>query len=141
MAVPPYMEHPRQTYSDLLATSDYNETSTFDVDIAEDTQNVSVVLKYIISKLNPASILTQSLVMVWTHVVDRRRLIGLVSQRSTLSSSSLGHPLPIIYSPGPTCVFVVVGGVPSFGHRTMVGAGAQPPLDEVRSRKKTILYH
>ena len=36
-----------------------------------------------------------------------------------------------IYPPGPAYLYVVTNtGVPSFGHRTLIGTGGSPPVDE-----------
>ncbi|THU84471.1 hypothetical protein K435DRAFT_783751 [Dendrothele bispora CBS 962.96] len=61
-----------------------------------------------------------------------QRLVGLVSQLSNDKTklTITGPPSPTIYSPGPAFVFVLVDGVPSFGSKTLIGTGAQPPLDE-----------
>ncbi|THV03743.1 hypothetical protein K435DRAFT_817163 [Dendrothele bispora CBS 962.96] len=115
---PPYMEHTRPTYTGLPVTFDYNSTVTLDVDIDRDAQNVSVV----IMDFGFA-----------THGVHMdQRSVELVSELSNDGTqlTVTGPPSPTIYPPGPTYVFVLVDGVPSFGHKILIGTGAQPPLDE-----------
>lgn len=42
-----------------------------------------------------------------------------------------GPPSPAVYPPGPAFLFILTdAGVPSIGHRTIVGTGASPPVDE-----------
>jgi hypothetical protein len=64
--------------------------------------------------------------------VDQRfvRLVSKLSRdKKTLTVT--GPPTPRIYPPGPAFVYVVTaGGVPSLGHRTIVGTGASPPVDQ-----------
>ena len=58
--------------------------------------------------------------------------------RLTASLSSNGAKLTVrappngkIYPPGPAYLYVVTNtGVPSFGHKTIIGTGASPPVDE-----------
>jgi len=61
-----------------------------------------------------------------------QRLVGLVSKLSDdhIQLTVTGPPSPTIYSPGPAYLFVLVDGVPSFGSKTLIGTGAQPPFDE-----------
>ncbi|KAF5372603.1 hypothetical protein D9758_005222 [Tetrapyrgos nigripes] len=115
---PPYMEKPRPTYTGLPKTLDYNAKITFDVDLPTGAENVSVV----IMDFGFA-----------THGVHMdQRLVGLVSELShhKMKLTVTGSPSPTIYSPGPAFVFVLADGVPSFGAKTLIGTGAQPPLDE-----------
>ncbi|THU84079.1 hypothetical protein K435DRAFT_971328 [Dendrothele bispora CBS 962.96] len=115
---PPYMQHTRPTYTGLPETFDYNQTVALDIDIPEGAQNVSAV----IMDFGFA-----------THAVHMdQRLVGLVSELSDDKTqlTITGPPSPTIYSPGPAFVFVLVDGVPSFGHKTLIGTGAQPPFDQ-----------
>ena len=42
-----------------------------------------------------------------------------------------GPPTPRIYPPGPGFLYVVTeAGVPSFGHKIMIGNGTSPPVDQ-----------
>ncbi|THV00165.1 hypothetical protein K435DRAFT_837442 [Dendrothele bispora CBS 962.96] len=115
---PPYMTHVRPSYTGLPETFDYNSQITLDVDIPQDAQNVSVVLMDF---------------GFATHGVHMdQRLLGLVSELSDDRSklTVTGPPSATLYSPGPGYVFVLVDGVPSFGHKTLIGTGAQPPFDQ-----------
>ncbi|KAF5372571.1 hypothetical protein D9758_005210 [Tetrapyrgos nigripes] len=115
---PPYMEKPRPTYTSLPKTFDYNAKITLDIDLPAGAENVSVV----IMDFGFA-----------THGVHMdQRLVGLVSELSDDKAklTVTGPPSATIYSPGPAYVFVLADGVPSFGSKTLIGTGAQPPLDE-----------
>ncbi|KAF5323638.1 hypothetical protein D9758_017084 [Tetrapyrgos nigripes] len=59
-----------------------------------------------------------------------QRLVGLVSKLSDDKTklTVTGPPSATIYS--PAYVFVLADGIPSFGSKTLIGTGAQPPLDE-----------
>lgn len=69
-----------------------------------------------------------------THAVHMdQRFVGLVSvlsaDQTTLEVT--GPPSSSIYPPGPAYLYVVTdSGVPSFGHKTLIGTGASPPVDE-----------
>ncbi len=68
-----------------------------------------------------------------THGVHMdQRMVKLVSvlspDKRTLTVT--GPPTPALYPPGPAFLYVVTDeGVPSFGHKTIVGTGAAPPFD------------
>jgi Galactose oxidase-like, Early set domain len=69
-----------------------------------------------------------------THGVHMdQRLVELTaslsSDRTTLTVH--GPPNGKIYPPGPAYLYVVTNtGVPSFGHKTLIGTGGSPPVDE-----------
>ena len=53
----------------------------------------------------------------------------LSHDRKTLKVTA--PPTNRIYPPGPAFLYVMTdAGVPSFGHKTLVGTGAQPPVDQ-----------
>ncbi|THV06218.1 hypothetical protein K435DRAFT_711766 [Dendrothele bispora CBS 962.96] len=115
---PPYMEHTRPSYTGLPDTFDYNAEIALDVTLPEGTQNVSAVLMDF---------------GFATHGVHMdQRLVGLVSELSADGTqlTVTGPPTPQIFSPGPGYIFVLADGVPSFGHKTLIGTGAQPPFDQ-----------
>lgn len=61
-----------------------------------------------------------------------QRLVQLDATLSTDGTTLTvqAPPTPMIYPPGPAYVYVVTGaGVPSFGHKTIIGTGASPPVD------------
>lgn len=74
-----------------------------------------------------------------THGVhmDQRMLFlvsSLSSDKKTLTVT--GPPTPALYPPGPAYLFVVTDeGVPSFGHKTIIGTGAAPPNDDGATAK------
>jgi len=54
---------------------------------------------------------------------------SLSSDKKTLSIT--GPPSGKHYPPGPAFIYVVTdAGVPSFGHKTIIGTGASPPVDQ-----------
>ncbi|KAF9568286.1 copper radical oxidase [Agrocybe pediades] len=115
---PPYMSRPHPTYTGLPETFNYNEKIKLQVNLPPGVKSVSVH----IMDLGFA-----------THGVHMdQRLVKLVS---TLSSDRrtlvvTGPPSPRHYPPGPAFVYVVTNeGVPSFGHKTLIGTGASPPVD------------
>ncbi|KAJ7036655.1 glyoxal oxidase N-terminus-domain-containing protein [Mycena alexandri] len=116
---PPYMKVARPSYTGLPAIINYNATFNLTVTLPANTINVTVVLM----DLGFA-----------THGVHMdQRLVQLVS---TLSSNKKtltvrAPPTGPIYPPGPAYLYVVTNaGAPSFGHKTLVGTGASPPVDE-----------
>ncbi|KAF9018244.1 copper radical oxidase [Hymenopellis radicata] len=115
---PPYMSRPRPTYTELPATVDYTQTFTLSVSLPDTASNVSVAL------MDPGFA---------THGVHMdQRMLKLVSALSTdkTTLTVTGPPTPALYPPGPAYLFVVTDeGVPSFGHKTIIGTGAAPPND------------
>lgn len=64
-----------------------------------------------------------------------------MDQRLVYLSSSLNQdqtslviqspPNSSVYPPGPAYLYILTeGGVPSFGHQTLIGTGASPPVDQ-----------
>ncbi|KAJ7777056.1 glyoxal oxidase N-terminus-domain-containing protein [Mycena metata] len=116
---PPYMNVARPSYTGLPAIINYNATFNLSVTLPANTINVTVVLM----DLGFA-----------THGVHMdQRLVQLVStlsaDKKTLTVKA--PPTGPIYPPGPAYLYVVTAaGAPSFGHKTLVGTGASPPVDE-----------
>ncbi|TFK36000.1 glyoxal oxidase N-terminus-domain-containing protein [Crucibulum laeve] len=116
---PPYMTQPRPTYTGLPATVNYN--TKFNLTVTLPTGVTSVTVNLI--DLGFA-----------THGVHMdQRLVKLVStlsaDRKTLTVT--GPPSSKHYPPGPAYLYVVTSaGVPSFGHKTLIGTGASPPVDQ-----------
>ncbi|KAJ7467804.1 glyoxal oxidase N-terminus-domain-containing protein [Mycena galericulata] len=116
---PPYMNVARPSYTGLPATINYNVSFNLAVTLPANTINVTVALM----DLGFA-----------THGVHMdQRLVQLVSTLSaddkTLTVTA--PPTGAIYPPGPAYLYVVTNtGAPSFGHKTIVGTGASPPVDE-----------
>ncbi|KAJ7708660.1 glyoxal oxidase N-terminus-domain-containing protein [Mycena rosella] len=116
---PPYMNVARPSYSGLPATINYNASFNLAVTLPANTVNVTVALM----DLGFA-----------THGVHMdQRLVQLVSTLSTDKKTltvKMG-PTAAIYPPGPAYLYVVTNtGAPSFGHKTIVGTGASPPVDQ-----------
>jgi Galactose oxidase-like, Early set domain len=69
-----------------------------------------------------------------THGVQMDQRLVHLDATLSLNRRSLSiraPPNPRIYPPGPAYLFVVTNtGVPSFGHKLIVGTGASPPVDE-----------
>ncbi|KAJ6542841.1 glyoxal oxidase N-terminus-domain-containing protein [Mycena capillaripes] len=116
---PPYMDVARPSYTGLPATINYNVHFKLAVNLPANTVSVKVALM----DLGFA-----------THGVHMdQRLVYLVSilsaDKKTLTVTA--PPTSAIYPPGPAYLYVVKNtGAPSFGHRTIVGTGASPPVDE-----------
>ncbi|KAJ6471925.1 glyoxal oxidase N-terminus-domain-containing protein [Mycena sanguinolenta] len=116
---PPYMSVARPSYTGLPATINYNVTFNLAVTLPANTINVTVALMDLGFS---------------THGVHMdQRLVQLVStlsaDKTTLTVKA--PPTGAIYPPGPAYLYVVTNtGAPSFGHKTIVGTGASPPVDE-----------
>ncbi|KAK0457544.1 glyoxal oxidase N-terminus-domain-containing protein [Desarmillaria tabescens] len=115
---PPYMARPRPTYTGLPATVNYGEEFTLNVNLPSSATNVSVSLM----DLGFA-----------THGVHMdQRLLKLDSSLSDDGKvlTVTGPPTARLYPPGPAYLYVVTDeGVPSFGHKTIIGTGDSPPVD------------
>ncbi|KDR84528.1 hypothetical protein GALMADRAFT_220246 [Galerina marginata CBS 339.88] len=115
---PPYLSQPRPTYTGLPATVNYNVKFNLTVQLPTGVSSVTAV----IIDLGFA-----------THGVHMdQRLVKLVStlsaDRRTLTVT--GPPSAKHYPPGPAFLYVVTSaGVPSFGHKTVIGTGASPPVN------------
>ncbi|KAF5342869.1 hypothetical protein D9758_016096 [Tetrapyrgos nigripes] len=97
---PPYMSQPRPSYTGLPATVAYGSTFKLSVQLPDNTSNVSVAL----IDLGFA-----------THGVHMDH--QFIQLESNLSDD------------GTTLKVVTNNGVPSFGHKTLVGTGNSPPVD------------
>ncbi|KAK7031846.1 copper radical oxidase [Favolaschia claudopus] len=116
---PPYMNVARPSYTGLPATINYGTTFNLAVTLPANTTSVTVALM----DLGFA-----------THGVHMdQRLVQLVAtlspDKKTLSVQA--PPSATIYPPGPAYLYVVTNtGAPSFGHKTIIGTGASPPVDK-----------
>jgi hypothetical protein len=76
-----------------------------------------------------------------THGVHMdQRLVQLVSNMTLAGNIGIltvqAPPNGMVYPPGPAYLYVVTDtGVPSFGHKTIIGTGASPPVDEAAIAK------
>ncbi|KAG7446827.1 uncharacterized protein BT62DRAFT_967591 [Guyanagaster necrorhizus] len=115
---PPYMAKPRPTYTGLPATVNYGEVFTLTVDLPPTATNASVSLM----DLGFA-----------THAVHMdQRLLKLVCSLSDdgTTLTVTGPSTARLYPPGPAYLYIVTDeGVPSFGHKTIIGTGGSPPVD------------
>ncbi|KAJ7445246.1 glyoxal oxidase N-terminus-domain-containing protein [Mycena latifolia] len=116
---PPYMNVARPSYTGLPATINYNVAFNLAVTLPANTVSVTVALM----DLGFA-----------THGVHMdQRLVQLVSILSPDKKTLIviAPPRAAIYPPGPAYLYVVTNtGAPSFGHKTIVGTGASPPVDQ-----------
>ncbi|KAJ7247287.1 glyoxal oxidase N-terminus-domain-containing protein [Mycena rebaudengoi] len=121
-----------KSYTGLPATINYGTTFNLAVTLPANTVNVTVALM----DLGFA-----------THGVHMdQRLVQLVSSLSadkrTLRVTA--PPTNRVYPPGPAFLYVVTNtGAPSFGHKTLVGTGASPPVDQAAIAKyaRVSLFH
>jgi Galactose oxidase-like, Early set domain len=69
-----------------------------------------------------------------THGVHMdQRLVELTASLSSDHTTLTVHAPPngMVYPPGPAYLYVVTdAGVPSFGHKTIIGTGGSPPVDQ-----------
>jgi hypothetical protein len=65
------------------------------------------------------------------HMGQRLLYLDAVLHEDKTKLTVTGPPTPALFPPVPGFLFVVTdSGVPSFGHRTFIGTGASPPVDE-----------
>ncbi|KAF8155223.1 glyoxal oxidase N-terminus-domain-containing protein [Mycena galopus ATCC 62051] len=116
---PAYMTKPRPSYKGLPAMVNYNSKFTLSVQLPTDTTEVTVAL--------------MDLGFSTHGVHPDQRFVKLVSKLSANKKTLTvtGPPTSRIYPPGPAFLYVVTAaGVPSFGHKTIIGTGASPPVDQ-----------
>jgi hypothetical protein len=85
---------------------------------------------------NPVSLIDLGFATHGVHM--DQRLVQLVatlsSDKTTLTVTA--PPTPQIFPPGPAYLYVVTNtGAPSFGHKTLVGTGASPPVNQAAIAK------
>lgn len=138
------MAQPRPTYTGLPATVNYGATFTLTVSLPSSATSVTgkfrVPVFYPVTAparaTSPVSLIDLGFA---THAVHMdQRLVQLVStlsaDKKTLTVT--GPPSSNHYPPGPAFLYVVTNaGVPSFGHKTIIGTGASPPVDEAAIAK------
>jgi len=116
---PAYMSKPRPSYNGLPATVNYNTKFTLSVQLPPDTTDVTVALMDLGFSTHGAHVDQRFVKLVSTLSRDKKTL------------TVTGPPTSRIYPPGPGFLFVVTAaGVPSFGHKTIIGTGASPPVDQ-----------
>ncbi|KAJ7199434.1 glyoxal oxidase N-terminus-domain-containing protein [Mycena pura] len=116
---PAYMSKPRPSYNGLPATVNYNSEFTLSVQLPPDATDVTVALMDLGFSTHGAHVDQRFVKLVSTLSRDKKTL------------TVTGPPTSRIYPPGPGFLFVVTAaGVPSFGHKTIIGTGASPPVDQ-----------
>ncbi|KAJ7307786.1 glyoxal oxidase N-terminus-domain-containing protein [Mycena albidolilacea] len=116
---PPYMTVERPSYTGLPATFDFKSKITLDVDLPEGAKDVKVALMDL-------GFATHAV-----HMDQRLLYLDAVLHEDKTKLTVTGPPTPALFPPGPGFLFVVTdSGVPSFGHQTLIGTGASPPVDE-----------
>jgi len=116
---PPYMSQPRPSYSGLPAIVDYGSVFRLSITLPSNAKDVSVVLMDFGFATHGVHMDQRSVKLVSELALDKKSL------------TVTGPPTSALYSPGPAFLFVVTdGGIPSFGHRTIIGTGASPPVNE-----------
>ncbi|KAL0581691.1 hypothetical protein V5O48_000397 [Marasmius crinis-equi] len=116
---PPYMSQPRPTYTGLPATVNFGAKFTLSVTLPAGVNNVSV------------NAIDLGFATHGVHMDHRsvKLVSSLSADKKTLTVT--GPPSGKHYPPGPAFIYVVTdGGVPSFGHKTIIGTGASPPVDQ-----------
>lgn len=132
------MTQARPTYTGLPATVNYNATFTLAVSLPSTATSVTGKSRvsvfdssqYKLELLSPVSLIDLGFA---THAVHMdHRLVQLVSSLSANKKTLTvtGPPSSNHYPPGPAFLYVVTNaGVPSFGHKTIIGTGASPPVN------------
>ncbi|KAF7370204.1 Copper radical oxidase [Mycena sanguinolenta] len=116
---PPYMAVERPSYTGLPATFDFKSRITLDVQLPEGTNDVKVAL------------MDFGFSTHGVHMDQRLLYLDAILSSDKTKLLVTGPPTPALFPPGPGFLFVVTDrGVPSFGHETLVGTGASPPVDE-----------
>ncbi|KAJ7802255.1 hypothetical protein B0H14DRAFT_3092261 [Mycena olivaceomarginata] len=116
---PPYMTVERPSYTRLPATFDFKSKITLDVDLPEGAKDVKVALMDL-------GFATHAV-----HMDQRLLYLDAVLHEDKTKLTVTGPPTPALFPPGPGFLFIVTdSGVPSFGHQTLIGTGASPPVDE-----------
>ncbi|KAF7430278.1 hypothetical protein PC9H_005981 [Pleurotus ostreatus] len=117
---PPYMFSSRPTVvSGVPATVDFGKTFTLSVNLPPNARDVSVSLMDLGFATHGVH-MDQKLVQLQSTLSRNRRTLQVTAPRN-------GQ----LFSPGPGFLFVVTdGGVPSVGHRVIIGTGASPPVDQ-----------
>ncbi|KAF4582450.1 hypothetical protein EYR38_002574 [Pleurotus pulmonarius] len=117
---PPFMFASRPTViSGVPATVDFGKTFTLNVDLPSNARDVSVSLMDLGFATHGVH-MDQKLVQLRSTLSRNRKTLQVTAPRD-------GQ----LFSPGPGFLFIVTdGGVPSVGHRLIIGTGASPPVDQ-----------
>ncbi|KAJ7247284.1 glyoxal oxidase N-terminus-domain-containing protein [Mycena rebaudengoi] len=116
---PPYMKVPRPSYTGLPATINYGSTFNLAVTLPANTASVTVSLMDLGFATHGVHMDQRLVKLVCILSLDKRTL------------TVIAPPNNRVYPPGPAFLYVVTNtGVPSFGHKTLVGTGTSPPVDQ-----------
>jgi len=116
---PSYLNGPRPSYTGLPSTIGFGTTFTLHVTLPSYATSVTV------------SLMDLGFATHGVHMDQRlvQLTASLSSNRAKLTIRA--PPNGKIYPPGPAYLYVVTNtGVPSFGHKTIIGTGASPPVDQ-----------
>ncbi|KAF8509439.1 glyoxal oxidase N-terminus-domain-containing protein [Gautieria morchelliformis] len=117
---PSYLNGLRPTYTGLPATVGFGTTFTLHVTLPTSVTSVTAV-----------SLMDLGFSTHGVHM--DQRLVQLTSTLSSDHTTLTVHAPPngMVYPPGPAYLYVVTNaGVPSFGHKTLIGTGGSPPVDQ-----------
>ncbi|KAF7317537.1 Copper radical oxidase [Mycena kentingensis (nom. inval.)] len=116
---PPYMNAPPPTYTGLPKTIDYESSFDLAIELPDGVDDVTVSLMDL-GFATHAVHMDQRLVYLDCKLSDDKKTLSVTAP-----------PSPQVYPPGPAFLYVVTDkGVPSFGHKTLVGTGDGPKVDE-----------
>ncbi|KDQ18009.1 hypothetical protein BOTBODRAFT_171700 [Botryobasidium botryosum FD-172 SS1] len=124
---PPYMFKPRPAYGGLPEKIQFGSQFVLGISIPSESSNVRVSLMDLGFVTHAVHMNSRLVVLACTLSDDRKQL------------TVTAPPSATIYPPGPGWLYVLVDGVPSFGHQTLVGDGANPPED--RGAIENLLRH
>ncbi|ESK84756.1 copper radical oxidase [Moniliophthora roreri MCA 2997] len=122
---PPYITQPHSTYTGRPATVDLGSIFTLSVTLRSGVRDVSVWAMDLGSvthgvHMDTRAVKLSSILLPGGILTDKRRILVA------------GPPSGGIFPPGPAFIYVVTdAGVPSFGHKAIIGTGASPPANQV----------
>ncbi|KAF8578124.1 copper radical oxidase [Ramaria rubella] len=116
---PSYLERPRPTYTGLPSIIGFGTTFTLEVTLPSSASSVRV------------SLMDLGFATHGVHMDQRLVVLTSILSRDRTSLTIHAPPNGMVYPPGPAYLFVLTNdGVPSFGHKTIIGTGESPPVDE-----------
>ncbi|KAF9269500.1 hypothetical protein L218DRAFT_993537 [Marasmius fiardii PR-910] len=129
---PPHTSQPRPTYTGLPATVNFGTKFELSVSLPPGTNNVSGVSTLPFDSITVFSCGDRPRFSTHGVHMDPRSIkltSSLSASKKTLTV--IGPPSGNHYPLGPAFIYVVTdAGVPSFGHKTLIGTGASPPVDQ-----------
>ncbi|KDQ22213.1 hypothetical protein PLEOSDRAFT_1109334 [Pleurotus ostreatus PC15] len=116
---PPYMFSNRPTVNGVPATVDFGKTFTLNINLPPNVRDVSVSLMDLGFATHGVH-MDQKLVQLQSTLSRNKKTLQITAPRD-------GR----LFSPGPGFLFIVTNeGVPSVGHKVLIGTGASPPVDQ-----------